>query len=132
GSEPSTRQLPLERLQEILVAIFVDLEIGVASYAERVVLDDLHARKQRREEGRDQLLHRQEADFLAVGAWPLVELNEPIDVVGHLDSGEVLAAVLGLPDCDCQVEAQAADERKRVSGIDGQRSQDGENLLVEV
>ena len=62
-SEPSTGQLPLERLQQILVAIFVDLEIGVAGYAECVVLNDFHARKQRRQEGRDQLFRRQEADF---------------------------------------------------------------------
>ena len=41
-SEPSTRQFALERLQQVLVAILFDLEISVASNAERVMLDDLH------------------------------------------------------------------------------------------
>ena len=62
----------------------------------------------------------------------VVELDEAIDVVGHLDPGEVLSAVVGLAHRDRQVQAQPADERERVSGVDGQRCQDREDLFVEV
>ncbi len=54
------------------------------------------------------------------------------DVVGHLDSGEVLAAVVGLFDGDCEVQAQPAHEWERVGGIDRKRRQHREHLLVEV
>ena len=44
----------------------------------------------------------------------------------------MLTTVLRLLDGDREVQAQAADEGERVSGVDGQWSQDGENLLGEV
>ena len=58
--------------------------------------------------------------------------DEPVDVVGHLDSGEVLRAVLGLLDGDRQVQAQPAHEREWVRRVDGQRREHREHLLVEV
>ena len=60
------------------------------------------------------------------------ELDEAVDVVGHLDSGEVLPAVVGLLDGDRQVQAQPADERERVRRVDRERGQHREHLLVEV
>ena len=68
-TEPAARQFAFQRLQQILVAVLFDLEVGVAGDAERVVLDDLQAGEQHRQEGRDQFLHRQEAR-LAVAALP--------------------------------------------------------------
>src|ERR1700742_3076949 len=62
----------------------------------------------------------------------MVEFDEAIDVVGHLDPGEVLTTVAWLLDGDGEIQAQAADKRERVSGIDGQWGQDGEYLLAEV
>ena len=121
-------QFPLERLQQIFVAVLFDLEIRIAGDAERMVLDDLQAGEQHRQERRDQLLHRQEPQC-AVAA---VQLDEAVDVVGHLDSGEVLAAVVGMLDGDRQIQAQPAHERERMRGIDGQRRQHREHLLVEV
>ena len=45
-AEPAPGQLPLQRLQQVLVAVVVDLELGVAGDPEQVVLDDLHAGEQ--------------------------------------------------------------------------------------
>ena len=59
-AEPAPGQLPLQRLQQVLVAVLVDLELGVAGDPEQVVLDDLHAGEQLAQVGGDQLLHRQE------------------------------------------------------------------------
>lgn len=61
---------------------------------------------------------------------PLVD--EPVDVVGHLDAGEVGGAILRLPHRDRQIEAQAAHERERMSGVDRQRGQYREDLFVKV
>ena len=127
-AESPTGQFALERLQQVLVAVLFDLEVGVAGDAERVMLDDLQAGEQHRQEGRDQLLHRQEPQ-LTVSA---VQFDEAVDVVGHLDSREVLTAVIGVLDGDGQVQAQAADERERMRRVDRQRRQYREHLLVEV
>ncbi len=59
-AEPAPRQLPFQRLQQVLVAVLLDLEVGVAGDPERVVLDDLHAGEQHRQVRRDQVLQRQE------------------------------------------------------------------------
>ena len=59
-AEAPARQFALERLQQVLVAVLFDLEIRVAGDAERVVLDDLQAGEQHRQERGDQFLHRQE------------------------------------------------------------------------
>ena len=130
-AEPPPGQLALHRLQQVLVAILFDLHVGVAGDPERVMLDDLQAREQHRQEGGDQLLQGQEPDARRI-ALPAGELDEPVHVVGHLDSGEMLPAVVGLLHRDRQVQAQAADERERVGRVDGQWCQHREHLLVEV
>ncbi len=79
------------------------------------MFDDLQPGEQHRQERRDQLLHREEAHDLR-SAFAAGQLDEAVDVVGHLDSGEVLSAVVGVFDGDGQVQAQATDERERVSG----------------
>ncbi len=98
------------------------------------MLDDFHAGEKHRKKGRDQLFQRQIPDFALsiVAGVALFQLDEATDVVGHLDSGEVLGAVIGLPDRHRQVEAQPADEWERVRRVDGERGQDGEDLLGEV
>ncbi len=131
GAEAPTRQLSLQRLQQIFVAVFFDLEVRVAGDAERMMLDDVQAGEQHRKERRDQFLHREEAHDIG-GAFAQRQLDEAIDVVGHLDSSEVLSAVLGLPHGDGEVQAQPAHERERVRRIDGQRRQHREHLFVEV
>ncbi|CAM5702535.1 hypothetical protein MAUB1S_04071 [Mycolicibacterium aubagnense] len=99
------------------------------------MFDDLQPREQHRQECGDQFFHRQipHAGLDAVARRPrLGQLDEPIDVVRHLDSGEVLGAVLGIAHRDGEVDAQAADERKRVRRVDGQRCQHREHLIVEI
>ena len=59
------RSTDLHRLEEVL-GLVVELEVGVAGDAERVVREDLHPREQRVEVRGDHLLERHEA--LAVRA----------------------------------------------------------------
>ena len=95
------------------------------------MLDDVQAGEQHRQERRDQFLHREEPHDIG-RAFAAGQLDEAVDVVGHLDSREVLPAVLGLPDGDGKVQAQPADEGEGVSRVDRQRCQHREHLLVEV
>ena len=59
-TETAAGQFPLQCLQQVLVAVVVHLQFGVAGYPEYVVLDDLHAGEQLPEVGRDELLDREE------------------------------------------------------------------------
>ena len=47
-AEPAAHELALERLEQVLVAVLLHLEVGVAGDPEQVVLDDLHAGEQHR------------------------------------------------------------------------------------
>jgi hypothetical protein len=128
-AEPAAGELALQRLEQILVAV-LDVHVGVAGDPEGMVLNDFHAGEQHRKQSRDQLLHRQEAHQVVVAG--ALELDEPVDVVRDLDPREMLTAVLRGAHRDRQVQAQPADERERVGGVDGQRGQDREYLLVEI
>jgi len=48
-------------LQQILVAVVIDLELGIAGHPEQLVFEDLHAGEELTQVGGDELLHRQEA-----------------------------------------------------------------------
>ena len=138
-TEPASCEFTFERLKQIFVAILFDLEVCVARDAEGVVLHDLHAREQMSEIGGDQIFHRQEdrgAMSFAVGVrtrrHQSIDTNESIDVVGHLDSREVFAALAGVTHRDSEVEAQSADVGEGVCGIDGEGRQHREHVVVEV
>ena len=136
-TEPPARQFPFQRLQQVLVAVLFNLVVGVAGDAESVMLDDVHTREQHRQERGDQLLHRQVSDhrrvsFAALCTVAAFEFDEAINVVGHLDPGEVLTAVIGLLDGDRQVQTQPAHKWERVCRVDRQRRQHREHLLGEI
>ena len=130
-AEPAAGQLAFQRLQQVLVAVLLDLEVGVAGDPEGVVLDDLHAGEQHRQERRDQLLHRQER-ATPPGPSRGPSSTKRSTLSGTLTRAKCCAAVVGLLDGDRQVQAQPADEGERVRRVDGQRRQHREHLLVEV
>ncbi len=128
-AEPAPDQFALQGLQQVLVAVLLDLEVGVAGDPEQVVLDDLHAREQHRQVRGDQVLERQE---LRLGR-ALGHHDEARHVVGHLHPREALGAVVAvLAHQHGQVERQPGDVRERVAGIDGQRREHREDLGPEV
>ena len=69
-AEPAAGQLAFQRLQQVLVAVLVDLQVGVAGDPERRALDDLHAGEQLAEVGGDQVLDGQERDAARRRRWP--------------------------------------------------------------
>ena len=126
--ELAPHQLALERLQEVLVAVLLDLEVGVARDAEQVVLDDLHAREQHRQVLGDEVLDRQELGLDG----RLRHDHEARDVVGHLDPREALRADRAVADEDGEVQRLPGDVGERVRRVDGQRRQHREDLAAEV
>ena len=102
GAEAPAHQFALERLQQVLVAVLLDLEVGVAGDPEDVVLDDLHAREQHRQVRGDEFLEWQE--LRVRGA--LRHDDEARHVVGHLDPGEPLGAAVRGADEHGQVQAR--------------------------
>ena len=91
GTEPAAGQLALQRLQEVLVAVLLDLHVGVAGDPEQVVRDDLQAGEELGQVRGDEVLERQERRRPAGRA----DRDEPRHVVGHLDPGEVARPVSG-------------------------------------
>ena len=87
-AEPAPGQLPLQGLQQVLVAVLVDLELGVAGDPEQVALDHLHAGEELAQVGRDELLDAG-SDAAAPRLVP-VDPDEAGHVVRHLDPGEQL------------------------------------------
>ena len=122
-AEPAPEQLLLERREEVLRVVLLDLEVLVAGHPERVDLEHLHAREQPLEVLADDVLQRDE---------PLVaEWHEPVEDRRHLDPGEVLLAGLGVADRDGQVERESGDVGERVRRVDRERGEDGEDPVLE-
>src|SRR6201999_3731123 len=96
-------QFTLQRLQEILVAILFNLEVGVAGNAEYMVLDDRETGEQHVEMGGDEFLERQELGLFGA----LGHDNEAGDVVRHLDSGESFDVTARLANQDGQIEGKS-------------------------
>ncbi len=132
GTEPPSGQFALECLEQVLVAILLDLEIGIACDAESVVLHHFHAGEEYVEVGGDEVLGGQEGRDRAGGVAGAGHAHEPVDVVGHLHAREVLSAGCGILHGDREIEAQPADVGERMGRVDGQRGQDREDLFVEV
>ena len=130
-TEAAAGQLAFERLQEILVAVLLDLEVGVAGDPERMVLHDLHAREQHVEVSGDQILQRQER-VDGGGRLVAADADEPAHVVRNLDPREVFATGRRILHRHREVETQTADVRERVGGVDGERGEDGEDLVLEM
>ena len=122
-AEPAPGQLPLQRLQQVLVAVLVDLELGVAGHPEQVVLDHLHAGEELAQVRGDQLLDRQEPHRAhAVAAWCGPARTKRGTLLGTLIRANSSGPPSRVADHDGQVERQAGDVGERVRRVDRQRA----------
>ena len=84
----------------------------------------------------DEFFHRQEAGgvgrLCGLGTLWTAQPDESIDVVRHLDSGEVLATCLGNLDGDREIQAQARYIGERMRRVDGQWGQHRKDLVGEI
>ena len=60
GLDASAPDLLLQRLQQVLGSVVVDLQVGIARHAEDVALQDAHAREEAAQVGGDDVLERDE------------------------------------------------------------------------
>ena len=84
GADAPSRQLVLQRLEQVLGTVVVDLEVGVADHAEDVVLDDPHPGEEPLQVVGDHVFERERR----VG----LRAEEPAEQRWDLDSGEVTSA----------------------------------------
>ena len=126
-----------DRLQQVAGFQVLNGRIGVAGHVEGMRLDDLHAGKQRSQVGRDQLFDPDEHLFLHHDFGPALRLrshrhrHQLRQRVGNLHARKVLDA-LGIAQDHGQIQAEVRDVRERPAGIEGQRSQRGENRVLKI
>ena len=128
GTEPPPQELGLERLDEVLGLVLLDHHVLIAREAERVVVEDLHAREEVFEVIRDDVFEGDVPRPVAVAR----DLDEPGEHRRDLEPGEVLTPRAGVADADREVERQPRDVREGVRRVDRERHQDGEDLGLEV
>ena len=122
-AESAPSELLLDRQEEIAGLVLLDREVGVAGDSEQVRVGDLHAREQEVEVVGDDLVEQDP------GVW--LDLDEPRQHRRDLDPGEALLARLRIAQSDRDRQAQRADVRERVAGVDRERGQDREDLVDE-
>ena len=122
-AEAALAQLLLDRHQQVGRLFLLDREVGVAGDAEEVVLDDLHAREEGVEVGRDDLLEQH--------VRPLAHLHQPRQDGRHLDPCEQPLAARWVAHRHGERERKVADVRERMAGVHGERRQHREYLVEE-
>ena len=114
-AEAAATQLVLDRLEEV-VRLVRDLEVGVARYAERGMLDDLHPREEPLEEVRDDVLGRDQEPALP-------DREEARQHLGELHAREALVRGARVVGQQSERERQARDVGEAPSGPDAERRQ---------
>ncbi len=127
-AEAPAQELSLERLDEVLRLVLVDLHVFVAGHPELVMIEHLHAGEQVAEVVRDEVLEGDEAQQPTA---VIRQLHETGQHRGHLEARELLFTGLRMPDAHRQVERQARDVGERVRRIDGEGHEHGEDLVRE-
>ena len=119
----------LDRGQQVVGLVLLDLDVCVAGHAERVDGDDREPREEQVDVGCDQVL--EEDELPAVRGRLGRHLDQPgEDADRDLEPGEPLAAP-GVPDRDREVEREVRDERERVGGVERERRQGRKDLVLE-
>ncbi len=122
-AEAALAQLGLDGFEKVC-RVVGHFEVGVPCHAEHGALDDRDARKELRQEMRDDLLERDEETVIA-------ELQEAWESLGDLDSCEPLLTRLRVCDEHRERERQPGDVRKRLARADGERGQHGVDVALE-
>ena len=122
-AEAAPLQLLLERLEEVLRVVLLDLEVLVAGDPEGVGGQHVHAGEELLEVLADDVLDRHEA--------LVADPDEAAERRRHLDPREVLGAGLRVAYDDREVERQPGDVGERVGGVDGEGRQDREDPVLE-
>ena len=120
----SSRQHQLDRREQILRLVLLDVQICVAGHAEDVVGHDLHPRKQSVEMRGDHLLDRHEA--LAVG-----KREEPREQRRHLEPREPANPRDGVAHQHGEIQREVRDVGERVRRVDRERCEDREDAFGE-
>ena len=114
----------LDRGQQVVGLVLLDLDVGVAGHAEHVHVDDVHTREELVEMGGHDLLQRYEP--IAVG-----QIGEPGQQRRDLHPGEAPLARERIADRRSEVQGQARDVGERMRGVDRERREHREDAVAE-
>ena len=128
--EPATQQLLLERLDQVLGLVFVNLDVFVAGDPKHVVFENLHAGKEVAEVVGDEVFEGDESQML--DGFGAVNAHKSRQHRRHFEARELLLAGLRVAHANRQVDRQARDVGEWVRRIDGERHQHREDLVGEV
>ena len=124
-AEAPAAQLGLDGAQQV-VGLVGDLEVGVARDAEEAVVDDLHAREERVEVGRDDLLERDERRRPRPTGTKRGSIS-----LGTFTRAKVVHLRLRVAHEDGERQRQVGDVGERAPEPDGERREDREDLAAE-
>ena len=123
--EPAPALQPgLDRREEVLGLVLLEIEIGVARDPERAPREDLHPREEPLEMGADHLLDR----HVALAG----KRHEAVEQRGNLDAREADRAQLGIAHDHGDVEGEVRHVGERMRGVDRERRQHREDPLLEL
>ena len=123
-TEPAAVQLELDRGQQVLGVVLLHRQIGVPGDPEGMVLGDGHQREDAVQVGGDHLLHRHQPASVR-------QRHQAGNDRWDLDPGDPGLPGGGVLDPHHQVEGEIGDVGERVTLVDGQGGQDGEDLAPE-
>ncbi len=126
-AEAAAQQLFLERLDEVLGLVFLDLDVFVTRDAEDVVVDDLHAGEEPVELVRQQFFERDESHVIC--ALACVDAHVPRNHLRHLEARELGLVAARVAHADRDVERATRDVREGVGRVDGERHEHGVDVL---
>ena len=128
-AEPAPGQLPLQGLQQVLVAVLVDLQLGVAGDPEQVALDAPACRRRAgpRWAAMSSSTGRNRAPRLS-----FCTVTNRGTLLGTLTRANSSAPPSGSRSATARFSDRLGDVRERVRRVDRQRGQHREDLLPEV
>jgi hypothetical protein len=118
--------------EQIVGFEFLDGDVGIAGDVEGVSLEDFHAWEELIEVGDDEMFEPEEALVAAAAGFAVgVDGDELGKGIGYFEAGEMIFA-FGAADEDGEVEAEVGNVREGAARVEGERGEDGVNLIEEV
>jgi hypothetical protein len=125
-AEPPLENLLLDRGEQVLRLLDGNVEIGVPRDPERIPGRHLESRKERAQVRADDLLQRYEVEGTPLHRHPARETAR------HLHAREAYGAPFWVAHLGGDRQRQIGDVRERMTGIDGERRENGKDLRLEV
>ena len=128
SAAPELLEAAIDRLQQVVGPVFLQLHVGIAEDAEQVRAGDVEAREELGEIHPHDVFEKDER--VPAAGHGAGQRDEARQDVGNLHARELRPPLM--PDRDRQILAAIRDERERMARVEGERRQDRVDLRLEV